>query len=72
MNRIYLGFAGRRREIFRAPAIPTFESHGNQFNAVVGPFRTMRGAKFMRDYGQGNPHCRDVRDAEKLARKYAS
>lgn len=71
MNRIYLGLTPTKREIFRAPIEPTFASHGAQFNAVIGPFRTARGAKFMRDYGQGNPHCRCVADAERLAQKYA-
>lgn len=42
------------------------------YNAVVGPFRTKRGAKFMLKFGQGNPHCRCVADAERLGRKYAS
>lgn len=42
-----------------------------EYNAVIGPFRTKRGAKFMLKFGQGNPHCRNVSDAEKLGKKYA-
>ena len=75
-NRIYLGLKASNgnqpnaREIFTSPTEPTSESHGNRFNAVVGPFQTRRGASFMRDRGQGNPHCRCVADAERLAKKY--
>jgi len=70
---IYLGLSafGTKREIFRYPQEPTTDSHGHVFDAVIGPFRTMRGARFMRDHGQGNPHCLCVADAERLSRKYA-
>lgn len=67
-NRIYLGLDEQTREVFRAEQEPTFATHGNRFAAVVGPFRTMRAAVFMRDYGQGNPHCQCVADAERIAR----
>jgi len=60
-----------RRDVFKARAIPTEQSHGAQYGACIGPFRTVRGARFMADYGRGNPHCYTVRDAEQLARKYA-
>lgn len=40
--------------------------------AVIGPFRTVRGAEFMRQYGEGNPHCQTVGDAERLAKQYAA
>jgi len=74
-TRLYLGLrssdrTGKGREIFRSDTIPTWETHGDRFNACIGPFQTKRGASFMRDHGQGNPHCRCVADAERLAKKY--
>ena len=72
---IFLGYRTTtntvERTIFTSAANPTFATHGTQYNAVVGPFRTRRGARFMRDYGQGNPHCRCVRDAERLGKMHA-
>lgn len=67
---IFLGLdkKGGSGEIFHADAIPTFASHGGRYAAVIGPFRTLRGAAFMRDHGQGNPHCQTVADAEKISR----
>lgn len=70
-TRIYLGLAVGNRQIFRSETEPTRETHGKQFNAVVGPFRTRRGAEFMRDHGQANPHCQTVAQAERLGAKYA-
>jgi hypothetical protein len=68
--RYYLGLKSpATREIFRAGDTPTAVSHGDRFAAVVGPFRTKRGAIFMRDYGRANPHCRCVDDAERLGRE---
>ena len=58
-------------ELFRSNTEPTQESHGAQYVVVTGPFLTKRGAEFMRDHGQGNPHCQTVYDAERLARHYA-
>jgi hypothetical protein len=73
MSRIYLGYlAYHTPEIFRSETTPTFATHGDRFAAVVGPFRTKRGAAFMRDYGSGNPHCRCVSEAEKLGKLYAN
>jgi hypothetical protein len=72
-NKIYLGlYEGGKREIFRSKFEPTHESHGARYLAVIGPFRTMRGAIFMRDYGRANPHCQCVADAERLGKKYAA
>jgi hypothetical protein len=69
---IYLGLnAGAPGAIFRHETTPTFATHGDRYGAVVGPFRTMRGARFMRDHGRGNPHCQHVDDAERLAKRYA-
>jgi hypothetical protein len=68
--RIYLGYhAGEsRREIFRSATVPTEESHGKRFTAVVGPFRTVRGAKAMLWFGFANPHLRTVTEAEKIGK----
>ncbi len=58
-------------EIFRAAITPTDESHGKTYALCSGPFRTIRGAVFMRDFGFLNPHCQCVADAERLAKHYA-
>ena len=36
--------------------------------AVIGPFKTIRGAKYMANYGLGNPHLQCVADAERLSK----
>lgn len=64
-----LGLAGVKREVFVSAEEPTTESHGHAYHAVIGPFRTLRGARFMRDHGRDNPHCITVADAESLASK---
>lgn len=66
-TRLYVGLAVGRREVFRAASEPTWSSHGRRFNAAVGPFRTLGGAKVMVAYGNANPHCRCVGEAERLA-----
>ena len=50
-------------------ATPPTQADYPHFLYVIGPFVTRRGARFMRDFGQGNPHCQTVSDAEKLSRK---
>lgn len=55
------------RVIFKNQADPVRGEY-EQFIYVIGPFKTLRGAKFMRDFGFNNPHCQDVNDAEKLAK----
>jgi hypothetical protein len=71
MTRIYVGIAdGLKREVFRSVTTPTWDTHYPKYLACIGPFRTMRGARFMRDYGQGNPHLQCVADAEVLAKQY--
>jgi hypothetical protein len=70
MTKPYVGLiGGGKREVFRSATTPTNDSHGAQYLAVIGPFRTVRGANFMRDHGQGNPHCQCVADAERLAKR---
>lgn len=56
------------REIIRSLVEPTETTHGDKFSAVIGPFRTITGARFMRDYGTGNPHVQCVADAERLSK----
>jgi hypothetical protein len=58
-------------EVFRFNAEPTAATHGSRYSHVVGPFRTVRGARFMVSFGQNNPHCRCVGDAERLAQRQA-
>lgn len=57
-------------EVFRAAIMPTAESHGKVYSAVVGPFKTKGGAEYMAKYGRNNPHCRTVSEAEKCATYY--
>jgi hypothetical protein len=71
MSRFYVGIKGSARKVFKADITPTQESHGAQFNAVVGPFRTKRGAMFHAAMGAANPHVRHVNDAERIARQIA-
>jgi hypothetical protein len=52
---------------FTSTTKPTKKTHP-QYDAVVGPFRTKRGAEFMRQHGYNNPHCVTVAQAEKLAK----
>jgi len=72
MSHWYVGHRNGRMELFKADTIPTFASHGDTYAAVIGPFRTKRGAAFMARYGRGNPHCHTVNEAERLGKKYAN
>jgi len=69
-NKIYVGRHGMFMQIFRSKEMPTVETHGEHYQAVIGPFRTLAGAQFMCRYGINNPHCQCVEDAEKLAKIY--
>ena len=53
---------------FRSPIIPTKESHGHLYTAVIGPFKSKVGASYFARYGRNNPHIRTADDAERLAR----
>lgn len=72
-KRYYVGYSlGKtdvHREVFLSEGTPTEASHGAKFGAVIGPFQTKAGAVFMADYGQGNPHCQTVAEAERLAKR---
>ena len=72
MKKRFRWYLGRRsstatRELFRARETPTPADYP-EYNAVIGPFKTYAGAQFMLDFGQNNPHCRCVADAERLAK----
>jgi len=60
------------RSVFRSSTIPNEETHGADYAAAIGPFRTKRGAEFMARYGACNPHCRTVNEAERLAKRNAA
>jgi hypothetical protein len=70
-RRVYVGMKSGNWAVFRSASIPTEKSHGKVFNAVMGPFKTLRAARFTAKHGKGNPHLQTVRDAERIARKYA-
>ncbi len=58
---------GNVRELFKSASTPTQESHGSKYLCTIGPFKTRRGAIFMRDHGRNNPHCQTVSQAERIA-----
>ncbi|HKJ40083.1 MAG TPA: hypothetical protein VJ972_15000 [Anaerolineales bacterium] len=65
-------YLGRRKQgdlvQFYSSSVPTRESHGHLYTAVVGPFKTKVGASYFARYGQDNPHIQTADDAERLAR----
>jgi hypothetical protein len=70
-NRIYVGLRMFTRQIFYSRTEPTTATHGMVYSAVMGPFRTRRGAEFYRDHGINNPHVLCVSDAERIAARLA-
>lgn len=54
--------------LFRSPTIPTKQSHGHLYTAVIGPFKSKVGARYFARYGRNNPNIRTAADAERLAR----
>jgi len=56
-------------EMLRSEKKPTAKAFPYH-SAVIGPFRSKRGAWFMAKYGKGNPHCQTVADAERLGKIY--
>lgn len=68
-TKLWVGLKPGKRTVFRFHSTPTQKSHGEVYNAVIGPFRTVRGAYFMANYGAGNPHCQTVAGAERLAKQ---
>ncbi len=65
--RVYVGLRNGKREVFWAKARPTDRTHGNKFDAAIGPFDTVAGARYMADYGFNNPHLGTVAAAEYYA-----
>jgi hypothetical protein len=66
-EKIWVGVKRGKREIFKYHEEPGAESHGHLYGYAIGPFRTMRGAEIMRDYGANNPHLQSVAEAERMA-----
>jgi len=66
----YVGIAATTRAYiaFRASDTPT-EASG--YLAVIGPFKTKRGALWAEKYGRSNPHFQHVDDAERYAKNEA-
>jgi hypothetical protein len=65
----YLGRRGADDLVlFHSPFVPTKQSHGHLYTAVIGPFRSRVGASYFARYGRNNPHIRTADDAEYLAR----
>ena len=60
-----------RREVFKATRTPTRKQYERRYAYVVGPFKTVRAARYMADYGANNPHCTCVAQAEWLVRQPA-
>ena len=74
MKQYYVGLTGinTKREVFFDFRTPTVAQYGKRYGAVIGPFRTKRGAVFMAEYGANNPHCYTVDDAERIAKELAN
>jgi hypothetical protein len=65
----YLGKRGEQDLIlFHSATIPTKETHGHLYKAVIGPFKSRVGAGYFARYGRNNPNIRTAADAERLAR----
>jgi hypothetical protein len=65
MKRYYLGINGTRYTLVKTE-VPSEELQGvfgKTYTAMIGPFRTKRGAVYM----QTHPGCETVRNAERLA-----
>jgi hypothetical protein len=63
---------GGVRTLERIATDPTEATHGSRFICAVGPFRTLRGARYFAAYGNGNPHVLTVEDAERGAKREAA
>lgn len=67
-KKYYVGKKGLKMTVFLSAETPTPGSHG-PYAAVIGPFRTKKGADFMAAHGLNNPHLQSVSDAERIANK---
>ena len=71
-NKYYVGHAHNGdRIVFPSKTVPTLYTHGDNYAAVVGPFRTQRSALFTAKHGRNNPHIQCISDAERIAKQYA-
>jgi hypothetical protein len=66
-EKYYVGISSQKPdwEVFTSVEKPTQEKF--PYNAVIGPFRTRRGAEFMAQHGRNNPHLQTVEDAERIS-----
>jgi hypothetical protein len=75
-TRIYVGFSSYNpwstREVFKSSHTPTQETHGDRYQWAMGPFRTMRGAKYMVDTTRRGAYTQHVDDAEENAKILAA
>jgi hypothetical protein len=67
--RYWVGVKSGVSTVFQSIETPTEQRYGHLYGAVIGPFRTHRGAAFMADFGSNNPHCQTVAQAERIAKK---
>ena len=54
--------------LFHSSNIPTKETHGHLFTAVIGPFKSKVGAHYFARYGRDNPQLLMAEEVERLAR----
>lgn len=54
--------------LFHSSNIPTKETHGHLFTAVIGPFKSKVGAHYFARYGRDNPQLCAADEVERLAR----
>lgn len=59
-------FERNKRSVFYCYLTPTFESHGDRFDYVIGPFKTREAADFMAGPGFNHPNCLTPNDAERF------
>lgn len=68
LHRKYVGVRVENNDVgyfvFASPTTPTFASHSSRYNYCIGPFVTMRGARYMAAFGRSNPVCQCVEQAE--------
>lgn len=67
-TKFYVGIRSGKRFVFKSDVLPTQASHGQRYNAVIGPFRTKRAAILTAVTGGQNPHLRSVSDAERISK----
>ncbi|HSG44180.1 MAG TPA: hypothetical protein VLA72_13580 [Anaerolineales bacterium] len=65
-------YLGRRRQSdlvqFNSSSVPTRQSQGHLYTAVISPFKSKVSASYFARYGRGNPHIQTADDTELLAR----